>query len=109
MNPQLEFNGNKLELIAHFYKIGRGNNADIKIPSPSVSRGHCVLMRNNNHYLIADWYPGTPKSKNGVEVDGKKVEVYKLEKRHEIKIAPDAILIYYPGSNYVQDIEATIT
>lgn len=62
------------------YVIGRDSSCDIRIPSPKVSRSHFQLSREfkEKSYIVTDM------SRNGVEVNGKKVMGYQLLKHDDV-------------------------
>jgi len=49
--------------------IGRGEDNDVVIPHPSVSRAHARLVRRDRHYELVDL-----NSTNGSFVEGRKVQ-----------------------------------
>lgn len=49
--------------------IGRRHNCDLRIPLESVSRRHCQLAEEDNHFRLRDL-----GSKNGTLLNGQKVE-----------------------------------
>lgn len=50
-------------------QIGRSDDNDIVIPDSSISRQHCLILKENNRYFIKDL-----GSHNGTFIDGTKVE-----------------------------------
>lgn len=48
--------------------IGRGNGADIQLPSPSISRRHAVLQPSGDEWVISDL-----GSTNGTFIDGQRI------------------------------------
>ena len=59
--------------------IGRSRLADIVIDLPFVSRSHAVLTFRNGKWSIADL-----KSKNGVEVNGRRIEATEILRNGDI-------------------------
>ena len=98
-------------LSEEFYQVGRGNNCDIKILDPTVSREHFVLMRSRcgSHYIIVDWFPGSTRKSGGIIVDGNPVEVFELKKHHTITLSSKVILYYQNVHIKTIDPEATYT
>lgn len=48
--------------------IGRSPAATIRVPDPSISRSHCSLVFNGNHWVLADL-----GSSNGTFVNGQQI------------------------------------
>lgn len=63
-------------------KIGRGREADLQLPDPSVSRLHARIFRVGEQYFLAD------TSKNGTFHAGKRVTQLLLENGHAFRIGP---------------------
>ncbi len=63
-------------------RIGRGADADLLLPDPSVSRLHARIFRVGEQYFLAD------TSRNGTYVDGKRVTQAILEGGQAFRIGP---------------------
>lgn len=63
--------------------IGRGDDADVRLPSLQVSRKHALLEKRDNGYLITDL-----NSKNGTFINGERITSTRpLTERDRITIA----------------------
>lgn len=72
--------------------IGRQENCDIHLDSIGVSRRHAIVQRGQHGYMISDC-----GSKNGVFINGEKVEVPTLLREHDVIYIANSILIYTSG------------
>jgi len=63
-------------------KIGRGREADLQLPDPSVSRLHARIFRVGEQYFLSD------TSKNGTFHDGKRITQLLLEGGQTFQIGP---------------------
>lgn len=72
--------------------IGRQENCDIHLDSIGVSRRHAVIQRGQHGYMIRDC-----DSKNGVFINGEKIETSTLLREHDIIYIANSILIYTSG------------
>jgi len=63
-------------------RIGRGRDADLLLPDPSVSRLHARIFRVGEQYFLAD------TSRNGTYLDGKRVTQAMLEGGQTFRIGP---------------------
>ena len=63
-------------------RIGRGRDADLLLPDPSVSRAHARIFRVGEQYFLAD------TSKNGTFHDGKRITQMSLEQGQTFRIGP---------------------
>ena len=63
-------------------RIGRGADADLLLPDPSVSRLHARIFRVGEQYFLAD------ASRNGTYLDGKRVTQAALEGGQTFRIGP---------------------
>ncbi len=70
-----------VELEKQSITIGRGNDADISIPDKLSSRLHCGISFWNDAYFIRDF-----KSKNGTLVNGRRIDVIRLNAGDHIKV-----------------------
>jgi hypothetical protein len=72
--PWLDVNGTTFKLSSPVTRIGRGNDADLRIDDPGISRGHAEIRQQGGDVTIVD-----TGSTNGVVVDGRRVEQARLE------------------------------
>jgi DNA-binding NtrC family response regulator len=63
-------------------RIGRGRDADLQLPDPSVSRLHARIFRIGEQYFLAD------SSKNGTFHEGKRITQLLLEGGQTFRIGP---------------------
>jgi DNA-binding NtrC family response regulator len=63
-------------------KIGRGRDADLQLPDPSVSRLHARIFRVGEQYFLSD------TSKNGTFHEGKRITQLLLEGGQSFRIGP---------------------
>jgi DNA-binding NtrC family response regulator len=63
-------------------RIGRGREADLQLPDPSVSRLHARIFRVGEQYFLSD------TSKNGTFHDGKRITQLLLEGGQTFRIGP---------------------
>lgn len=73
-------------------KIGRGREADLMLPDPSVSRFHARVFRVGEQYFLSD------TSKNGTFHDGKRITQLLLEGGQTFRIGPYQIHFLRDGS-----------
>ena len=64
-------------------KIGRGREADLQLPDPSVSRLHAKVFRVGQQYFLADL-----RSRNGTRADGKRITQLALEDGRMFQVGP---------------------
>jgi DNA-binding NtrC family response regulator len=74
-------------------KIGRGHEADLQLPDPSVSRLHAKVFRVGRQYFIADL-----RSRNGTHADGKRITQLALEDGKMFHVGPFRIHFHRPVS-----------
>jgi DNA-binding NtrC family response regulator len=67
------------------FRIGRGREADLQLPDPSVSRLHARIFRVGDQYFLSD------SSRNGTFCNGKRLTQLLLENGQEFRIGPYGI------------------
>ncbi|HXH29455.1 MAG TPA: FHA domain-containing protein [Bacteriovoracaceae bacterium] len=83
LSVQIEFDKIlDLEIEKATVLVGRSKNCDLVIPHEGVSREHCAIDFQKNHYFITDL-----ESANGVYIDGAKIQP-----RRRVAIPPGATL-----------------
>ena len=83
-------------------RVGRQNNQDLTIQNACISSQHCLILKNgDNSYSIMDL-----DSKNGVLVNGIRVELSKISNQDIIQLGP-VKLIFYTGSAIYDQAVAT--
>jgi pSer/pThr/pTyr-binding forkhead associated (FHA) protein len=99
----MDNNGNKVivQLGENPLTIGRSNEADIVLDEGDVSRVHCAIRKWDDDYIIKDM-----KSENGISVNGKPVDVARLEAGDKITVGSFSIFFEknsrrQPGPNTV--------
>jgi predicted component of type VI protein secretion system len=78
---ELKPSGVLLEFLATRVVIGRGSDADFRLPSSCISRQHCRLQWDREGWWLADL-----QSENGTWVNGKRVPSQALRIQDEIQI-----------------------
>ena len=61
--------------------VGRSKTADVRLDDPAVSRVHCVIEARPDGVFVRD-----NGSRNGIKVNGKRVEEAALSSRDEVSI-----------------------
>jgi len=84
-------------------KIGRGREADLQLPDPSVSRLHARVYRVGNRYFLADL-----GSRNGTHADGKPVTQLPLDDGQTFTVGSYRIHFQRFGAAPSSGEEATI-
>ena len=84
-------------------KIGRGHEADLQLPDPSVSRLHAKVFRVGRQYFLADL-----RSRNGTQADGKRITQLALENGRMFQVGPFRIHFHRPGSGFSAGEEPTV-
>ena len=74
-------------------KIGRGREADLQLPDPSVSRLHARVFRVGQQYFLADL-----RSRNGTHADGRRITQLTLEDGRMFQVGPFRIHFHRPVS-----------
>lgn len=69
--------------------LGRGDEADLKLPYSNISRLHCKIKISGDKTYIFDL-----NSTNGITVNGQKVTEYELSDRDEIEVG-NVMIVYY--------------
>ncbi len=83
-------------------KIGRGQEADLQLPDPSVSRLHAKIFRVGGQYFLADL-----RSRNGTHADGKRITQLALEDGRMFQVGPFRIHFHRPASGIPAGEEPT--
>ena len=83
-------------------KIGRGHEADLQLPDPSVSRLHAKVFRVGLQYFLADL-----RSRNGTYVDGERITQLALEDGRMFQVGPFRIHFHRPASGRTAGEEPT--
>lgn len=86
--------------------MGRGQQCDIIINSPFVSRHHATLIRRidndgDSYYEVIDGNGQGKLSANGIIINGKKVNEKKLKHNDKLVFGPQVFAIY---QHYQKDI-----
>ncbi len=81
------------------YSLGRAQQCDIRIRSLFVSRHHATLIRENdeNGYVYYQIFDGDGKDKlsaNGILINGRKVNGYKLKHGDKVVLGPQVFVVY---------------
>lgn len=84
-------------------KIGRGREADLQLPDPSVSRLHAKIFRVGEQYFLADL-----RSRNGTHADGKRITQLALEDGRMFQVGPFRIHFHRPVSGFSAGEEPTV-
>ncbi len=77
-----------MEFQATLIVIGRSSTADFKIPSPCVSRRHCILSWSLHGWTLRDL-----DSKNGTFVNGKSIVSKRIKEEDEIKVGKFTFIV----------------
>jgi len=85
-------------------KIGRGHEADLQLPDPSVSRLHAKVFRVGRQYFLADL-----RSRNGTHADGKRITQLALEDGRMFQVGPFRIHFHRPVSGFPAGEEPTVS
>ena len=85
-------------------KIGRGHEADLQLPDPSVSRLHAKVFRVGRQYFLADL-----RSRNGTHADGKRITQLALEDGRMFQVGPFRIHFHRPVSGLPAGEEPTVS
>jgi len=84
-------------------RIGRGREADLQLPDPSVSRLHARVFRVGQQYFLADM-----GSRNGTHADGRPVTQLPLEDGRTFRVGPYVIHFFQPGDSPGSGEEPTV-
>jgi DNA-binding NtrC family response regulator len=84
-------------------KIGRGREADLQLPDPSVSRLHAKIFRVGRQYFLADL-----RSRNGTHADGRRITQLALEDGSMFQVGPFRIHFHRPASGSPAGEEPTV-
>lgn len=69
------------------FRIGRGQDCDLRITSAEVSRAHATIVRSQGKFIIKD------HSRHGTRVDGVPIEEHELRARDKIEIGNVQLLV----------------
>ena len=81
--PLKRFDLTRAEAIRKRIIIGRAEDCDIRITSPSISRHHCVVEPDEDDWIIRDL-----GSTQGVELEGVKIEQADIKDGLTVRIGP---------------------
>src|SRR5512147_2704398 len=84
-------------------RIGRGHEADLQLPNPSVSRLHAKVFRVGRQYFLADL-----RSRNGTHSDGKRITQLALEDGRMFQVGPFRIHFHLSVSGFSECEEPTV-
>ena len=84
-------------------KLGRGREADLQLPDPSVSRLHAKVFRVGRQYFLADL-----RSRNGTHADGKRITQLALEDGVMFRVGPFRIHFHGPVSGFATGEAPTV-
>jgi len=82
--------GDAIPLLKPRLVIGRRSSCDIVLEYPNVSQQHCELQLQNGYWLIRDL-----GSRNGVKVNGERVDSKWLQPGDEVSIAKHRYEVRY--------------
>lgn len=82
--------GDPVPLLQPQIRIGRRSNCDIVLEFPNVSSNHCELELVNGYWRVRDL-----RSRNGVKVNGERVDIKFLQPGDELSIAKHRFEIQY--------------
>ena len=85
-------------------KIGRGREADLQLPDPSVSRLHAKIFRVGRQYFLSDL-----RSRNGTLADGERITQLALEDGRMFQVGPFRIHFHGPVSGFPAGEEPTVS
>ncbi|MGF1487084.1 MAG: FHA domain-containing protein [Prochloraceae cyanobacterium] len=86
------------------YTLGRSKSNSIVIKDPQVSRYHATVIGKRNEYIddyeytIIDGDLEKKKSRNGLIINQKKIQIRLLENKDVIQLGKNVILKYYRAS-----------
>jgi DNA-binding NtrC family response regulator len=84
-------------------RIGRGNEADLQLPDPSVSRVHARIFRVGSRYFLADL-----GSRNGTHANGTRVSQLPLDDGQTFQVGPYRIHFLRPHAAPPSGEEPTV-
>jgi len=82
--------------------VGRHHENDIVLRDNSVSRHHACFTKKGENLVVTD-----KGSKNGIIVNGLRVEAVRLEDGDVIRIGDNLVIVVHVSSN--SETEATVT
>jgi len=81
--PLKRFDLSRVEASRKRIVVGRAEDCDIRIVSPSISRHHCVIEPDEDDWIIRDL-----GSTQGVETEGVKIEQADIKDGLTVRIGP---------------------
>jgi pSer/pThr/pTyr-binding forkhead associated (FHA) protein len=97
LNPEGN-EGGYIQLDKAAYEIGRAEDTDIELDSPTVSRLHAKLVKQGGVWFLEDM-----ESRNGCSVNGKRVKSARLDEGDLFGIGPLTAFFFTEGT--AQNIE----
>jgi len=73
--------------------LGRGQDCDIVLPDPIVSRHHAKIVKEGENYILKDL-----GSHNGTRVNGRVIHSVQLDHNYEIRMGKSKLIFYKEGS-----------
>ncbi len=92
--------GQLFQLVREEHVLGRGEQADLRVDDPDVSRAHARFVRERDgHYCVID-----ASSTNGTYLGAERVERARLEPGHRIQVGPRLVLRYSVTDDIEQEL-----
>jgi pSer/pThr/pTyr-binding forkhead associated (FHA) protein/tetratricopeptide (TPR) repeat protein len=98
--------GQEFDLTADLYVIGRSDDANLRIPDPSLSRAHARIDGDEHRWTISDL-----DSVSGIKINGIKRDDYLLKSGDVVELGSVKLRYVAPGEpyEYQPDAEGSIT